>query len=314
MDCPFLAPNSSIESSQRKLIDALPEHRIMAILYRDYVVWDRESKLDLVSSGNHMASIQNGYDAWKEEKDAKAAQQVERKKAVLGMLQDALGEEDYALFKELTKDLTDSLLAAMSSTKKKKAQVSPKVRVETFVEQALGIFRKVAYPELGAALDAVSEASALHPEASVRQLVLDEIHLQLSSVTGKRTTTTSKDSGAALPDIDEDDLVETFVRGTGPGGQKINKTSNRVVLVHTPTQVRVECQDTRSLPQNRKIARKRLRFKLDAYYNGNESRTQRVAQKAASKKQKAKARSRARLRKKQLEKEARANGSGSEDR
>jgi protein subunit release factor B len=34
------------------------------------------------------------------------------------------------------------------------------------------------------------------------------------------------------PELSEDDLTETFVRGSGPGGQKVNKTSNRVVLVH----------------------------------------------------------------------------------
>ena len=71
--------------------------------------------------------------------------------------------------------------------------------------------------------------------------------------------------------------------------QKVNKTSNRVVLLHKPTQLRIECQDTRSLQQNRKIARKRLQVKLDEYYNGQQSRTQIAAQKAADKKAKAKA-------------------------
>jgi protein subunit release factor B len=75
---------------------------------------------------------------------------------------------------------------------------------------------------------------------------------------------------------------------------QVNKTSNRVSLLHVPTGLRVECQDTRSLQQNRKIARKRLRLKLDEYLNGSQSRTSLAAQKAAAKKLKSKARSRSR--------------------
>ena len=37
--------------------------------------------------------------------------------------------------------------------------------------------------------------------------------------------------------ISEDDLEEKFVRGSGPGGQKVNKTSNCVELKHKHTGV-----------------------------------------------------------------------------
>lgn len=57
------------------------------------------------------------------------------------------------------------------------------------------------------------------------------------------------------------------------------------------TQVRVECQETRSLQQNRKIARKRLRLKVDEYLNGNQSKESRLAEKKISKKRKKKQRS-----------------------
>lgn len=87
----------------------------------------------------------------------------------------------------------------------------------------------------------------------------------------------------------------------------MNKTSNRVVLVHEPTQLRVECQETRSLHQNRKIARKRLQLKLDEHLNGNQSIERIKAQIASAKKSKAKARSRARQRRKQASKEAAAD-------
>lgn len=38
-----------------------------------------------------------------------------------------------------------------------------------------------------------------------------------------------------LPVLNEDELEEQFVRGSGPGGQATNKTSNCVVLKHIPT-------------------------------------------------------------------------------
>ena len=43
-----------------------------------------------------------------------------------------------------------------------------------------------------------------------------------------------------LPVLDEDDLEEQFVRGSGPGGQATNKTSNCVVLKHVPTGIVVK--------------------------------------------------------------------------
>ncbi|KAI0933648.1 hypothetical protein AcV5_005740 [Taiwanofungus camphoratus] len=70
-----------------------------------------------------------------------------------------------------------------------------------------------------------------------------------------------------VPELKEDDIEESFVRGSGPGGQSINKTENNVQLLHKPTGIRVSCQETRSLSQNRKLARRILLEKLDASYN-----------------------------------------------
>jgi len=67
--------------------------------------------------------------------------------------------------------------------------------------------------------------------------------------------------------LNESDLAESFVRGSGPGGQSINKTQNNVQLLHKPTGIRVSCQETRSLEQNRKIARRILLDKLDDISN-----------------------------------------------
>lgn len=62
--------------------------------------------------------------------------------------------------------------------------------------------------------------------------------------------------------IREEDLEESFVRGTGAGGQKINKTSSTVVLRHKPSGLEVRCQQERSQSMNRVIAREMLCDKL----------------------------------------------------
>ena len=46
-------------------------------------------------------------------------------------------------------------------------------------------------------------------------------------------------------DLKESDFTESFVKGSGPGGQKINKTSNCVQLHHISTGIIVSCQETR---------------------------------------------------------------------
>lgn len=50
------------------------------------------------------------------------------------------------------------------------------------------------------------------------------------------------------------EVDEAFVRGTGPGGQKINKTSSTVWLRHRPTGMEVRCQRERSRSANRETA------------------------------------------------------------
>lgn len=56
----------------------------------------------------------------------------------------------------------------------------------------------------------------------------------------------------------EDDLVESFILGGGPGGQKTNKTSNVVRLEHEPSGLAVRCGETRSRETNRWLARRML--------------------------------------------------------
>ncbi|KAI0471101.1 RF-1 domain-containing protein [Xylariaceae sp. FL0804] len=70
----------------------------------------------------------------------------------------------------------------------------------------------------------------------------------------------------------ESEFVEKFVRGSGPGGQKINKTSSAVQLIHRPTGIVVKSQETRSREQNRAIARRKLAERLDDLARGDASR------------------------------------------
>lgn len=58
------------------------------------------------------------------------------------------------------------------------------------------------------------------------------------------------------------DIEERFVRGSGPGGQKINKTSSTVHLRHGPTGVEVRVQRERSQAANRELAWAELCAKL----------------------------------------------------
>jgi protein subunit release factor B len=79
------------------------------------------------------------------------------------------------------------------------------------------------------------------------------------------------------------DLIENFLHGSGPGGQKINKTSSAVQLKHIPTGIVVKYQDTRSRTINRKMARKILQEKIEELELGDDARTK-VKQRAKSKK------------------------------
>jgi protein subunit release factor B len=68
--------------------------------------------------------------------------------------------------------------------------------------------------------------------------------------------------------VREDDILETFVRSGGHGGQNVNKTSTCVMLLHRPTGVQVKCQDTRHQGLNRSLARQLLLDKLGALRKG----------------------------------------------
>jgi protein subunit release factor B len=68
--------------------------------------------------------------------------------------------------------------------------------------------------------------------------------------------------------VSEDDLRETFIRSSGPGGQKVNKTSSGVYLVHLSTGLSVKCQQSRSQAVNRFLARRILLDRIERIRNG----------------------------------------------
>jgi peptide chain release factor len=80
--------------------------------------------------------------------------------------------------------------------------------------------------------------------------------------------TTALNQRMAALGIRDVDLLEKFVRGSGAGGQKINKTSNCVFLKHLPTGVCIKCQLDRSREMNRFLARRELCDQFDAIREG----------------------------------------------
>ena len=326
------APNTSIKGSASLLLDALPEHRIVAIKYKERIVWDREKRLDLVFGGDSGLDDENaeyggggggiydvidGYDEWLAQRNAAIEWNRRRLAEVSQRVEYILGSERYAELKALSKELQWAI--DDDDDDEQKGDMSRPVqvqKVEAYVKGALQLFRNARQDRVPSsldptitfinlprtdleAMDVFSELVALLPDSStLRPMILTELSLMINRLEGgKKISSLNSILTRDLPELNEEDLSESFVRGSGPGGQKINKTNNRVVLVHLPTGLRVECQETRSLSQNRKLARKRLRLKLDEYMYGNQSKASAKDQKASIKKAKAKARSRARQRK-----------------
>jgi len=63
--------------------------------------------------------------------------------------------------------------------------------------------------------------------------------------------------------IHEKDIEEQFIRSSGSGGQKINKTSTCVYLKHIPTGIEIKCMKERSQSVNRFLARRELVMRIE---------------------------------------------------
>ncbi|NIM90849.1 MAG: peptide chain release factor-like protein [Candidatus Aminicenantes bacterium] len=86
--------------------------------------------------------------------------------------------------------------------------------------------------------------------------------------------------------IFEKDIVEKFIRSSGRGGQKVNKTSTCVYLKHIPTNIEVKCQRERYQALNRFLARRILTDKIEKMILGKKSEEQQRIEKIRRQKRK----------------------------
>lgn len=88
--------------------------------------------------------------------------------------------------------------------------------------------------------------------------------------------------------IHRQDLEEKFVKSSGRGGQKVNKTSSAVFIRHIPTGISVKCGKHRSQHLNRFLALRSLVDRLETQMTGSCSRQTRTIQKIRKQKQRQK--------------------------
>ena len=113
-------------------------------------------------------------------------------------------------------------------------------------------------------IEGVNAYGFLKSENGVHRLV----RVSPFDASGRRHTSFA--SLEVMPEIDEDtsvdirpeDIEMEVYRSSGAGGQKVNKTSSAVRLIHKPTGIVCACQTQRSQLQNREYAMRMLISKL----------------------------------------------------
>ena len=99
----------------------------------------------------------------------------------------------------------------------------------------------------------------------------------------------------ALASVFEEDIEETFILGSGPGGQKTNKTSSVVRLYHAPSGITLKYGLTRSREQNRWMARRELAEKILERENATLSARKQAEEKVRRQKRRRSRRQKARM-------------------
>ena len=93
----------------------------------------------------------------------------------------------------------------------------------------------------------------------------------------------------------EKDLLEKFIRASGPGGQNVNKVATCVYLKHIPSGFEVKMQKARSQALNRFLARRELVRKIKNHILGRESEEEKGRQKIRRSKQRRSRRAKKRM-------------------
>ncbi len=72
--------------------------------------------------------------------------------------------------------------------------------------------------------------------------------------------------------VDLSKVEEQFTRGSGKGGQKVNKTANCVQLRYAPLDIHVKCQESRQRSLNRFLALRELVDQIEMIQSPGTSR------------------------------------------
>lgn len=92
--------------------------------------------------------------------------------------------------------------------------------------------------------------------------------------------------------IQDSDLEEKFIIGSGRGGQNLQKTSSCVQLKHIPSGIQVRCSTSRQREENRWLARRLLCEKIAHNNDPENSPEAKLRDKIRKQKQKSQKRSR----------------------
>jgi len=95
--------------------------------------------------------------------------------------------------------------------------------------------------------------------------------------------------------IKKEDLEEKFIKSSGRGGQKVNKSSSAVFLKHKKMNLSVKCGKSRSQQLNRFLALRSLIEKIEVIRTGKDDKEQKRIEKIRKQKQRSKRKTKKKL-------------------
>ena len=239
-ETPFDAPNNSISGKETQFVFALPEHRIEGVKYLDRIVWDKEMRLDCVfgsmnGNGETIDKVIETYDVWKREKEEREERNKLWQIEILKELDVILAESRLVVLKDLSSQLMhDDKWDTEGVRNYVKRVVSlyhdaKREKIESLAENE----EDEEFTEIVDYLCLFSDLVALLPDALLREEILKEVELVIIRSLGESTasSTDSKPPSqpVTLPELNEDDLDEKFVKGQGKG---VSRELSLLLLVH----------------------------------------------------------------------------------